>query len=88
MPRNFRLTYVYSAHHGPHDLAVKEWASGGADGRPRSRIEVAKSLGIDFQLVPNLSIDDGINAARAIMSQCWFDETKSLAGLLALSSLP
>jgi len=78
--------YVYSAHHGPHDLAVKEWASGGADGRPRSRIEVAKSLGIDFQLVPNLSIDDGINAARAIMSQCWFDETKCARGLLALSS--
>lgn len=78
--------YVYSAHHGPHDLQVKEWASGGADGRPRSRVEVAKSLGIDFQLVPNLSIDDGINAARSFIGQCWFDAGKCERGLLALSS--
>lgn len=78
--------YVYSAHHGPHDLQVKEWAQGGADGKPRSRIEVAKSLGIAFQIVPNLSIDDGINAARSFIGACWFDAVKCERGLMALAS--
>ena len=78
--------YVYKAHHGPHDLQVREWASGGEDGRPRSRIEVAKSLGIDFHIVPNLSLDDGINAARSMIPRCWFDREKCKRGLDALSS--
>jgi len=78
--------YVYSGHHGPHDLQVKEWASGGVDGRPRSRLEVAKSLGIDFQIVPNMSLDDGINAVRSFLAQCWFDQAKCERGLLALTS--
>jgi phage terminase large subunit len=78
--------YVYSAHHGPHDLQVREWASGGADGQPKSRLEIAKSLGINFQIVPNLSVDDGINAARIFMAQCWFDADKCNRGLLALAS--
>jgi hypothetical protein len=78
--------YVYSEHHGPHDLQVKEWASGGKDGEPKTRIEVAKSLGIAFRIVPNISIDDGINAARDILARCWFDEEKCQRGLLALAS--
>jgi hypothetical protein len=79
-------TYVYSQHHGPHDLAVKEWASGGRDGRPLSRLEVAASLGIKFDIVPNLSIDDGINAARGFIQMCWFDAEKCKRGLSALAS--
>jgi phage terminase large subunit len=78
--------YVYSAHHGPHDLQVREWASGGADGTPKSRIEVAKSLGINFQIVPDMSVDDGINAARSIIASCWFDSEKCARGLSALAS--
>ena len=78
--------YMYAGHHGPHDLQVREWASGGSDGRPRSRIEIAKSLGINFQIVPNLSLDDGINAARAFIAQCWFDRDKCKRGLDALAS--
>ena len=78
--------YVYAAHHGPHDLEVREWAQAGKEGEPKSRIEVAKSLGIAFQIVPNLSVDDGINAARAIMARCWFDQEKCARGLNALAS--
>jgi len=78
--------YVYAAHHGPHDLEVREWAQGGKDGEPKSRIEIAKSLGIVFQIVPNMSVDDGINAARAITARCWFDADKCARGLSALAS--
>lgn len=78
--------YIYIGHHGPHDLEVREWAQAGAEGEPKTRKQIAKALGIDFQLVPNLGIDDGIEAARAIMSRCYFDAEKCKRGLSALSS--
>jgi hypothetical protein len=78
--------YVYSAHHGPHDLEVREWAQAGADGEPKTRKQIAKALGIDFQLVPDLSIADGIEAARNIIARCYFDAEKCKRGLSALAS--
>lgn len=78
--------YVYTAHHGPHDLQVREWGNAAEDGRPRARIDSAAQLGIKFQIVPNLSVDDGINAVRSILSMCWFDAEKCKRGLAALES--
>lgn len=78
--------YVYLSHNGPHDLEVREWASGGTVGRPLSRRETAKALGIDFRIVPNMTIDDGINAARAFLPRCRFDKTRCERGLSALAS--
>lgn len=72
--------YVYSKHHAPHDIEVRELGSG------RSRKETAFSLGIVFQVVPNLPIEDGIEAARSILARCWFDKEKCERGLNALSS--
>jgi len=72
--------YIYSQHHAPHDIEVRELGSG------RSRREVAQSLGITFQVVPNISVEDGIEAARAILSRCWFDKLKCERGLNALAS--
>ena len=72
--------YVYSKHHAPHDIEVRELGSG------RSRKETAASLGIVFQVVPNLPIEDGIEAARSIIARCWFDKQKCERGLNALSS--
>jgi hypothetical protein len=78
--------YVYTAPHGPHDLEVREWAQAGAEGEPKTRKQIAKALGIDFQLVPDISIDDGIEAGRAIMARCYFDAEKCKRGLSALAS--
>lgn len=72
--------YVYSAHHAPHDIEVRELGSG------RSRKEVAQNLGIVFQVVPNISIEDGIEASRSILGRCWFDREKTQRGLNALAS--
>lgn len=72
--------YVYSRHHAPHDIEVRELGSG------RSRREIAQNLGISFDVVPNISIEDGIEAARALLSRCWFDKTKCERGLNALAS--
>lgn len=72
--------YVYGEHYAPHDIQVRELGTG------RSRLEVAETLGINFEVVPNLPIDDGIEAARSIFSRCWFDEEKCQQGVDALAS--
>jgi len=73
-----RKGYVYGEHWAPHDIAVKEFASG------RSRLEAAASLGIKFKMAPNVPLEDGIHAARMLFPRCWFDDTKCAAGLEAL----
>ena len=70
--------YKYGDHWAPHDIQVRELGSG------KSRIETAKLLGIQFRIVPNLSIDDGINAVRNTIPRCWIDAKKCELGLQAL----
>lgn len=70
--------YVYGDHYAPHDIKIREYGSG------KSRIETARSLGINFKIAPKLQIEDGINAARVLLSRCWFDEEKCKVGLECL----
>lgn len=70
--------YVYGTHWAPHDIQVRELASG------RSRLESAASLGIRFQIAPQVDVEDGIHAARMLLPRCWFDAEKCKAGLEAL----
>ena len=72
--------YLYRRHYAPHDIAVRELGTG------KSRIEVAKNLGIKFEIGANLGIDEGINASRQIFSQCWFDKDKTYRGVNALKN--
>jgi len=60
--------YVYETHYGPHDIEVRELTSG------RSRLETARSLGIQFQVTPRVqNIAERIYAARSIFPLVWFD---------------
>lgn len=70
--------YIYGKHFAPHDIAVRELGTG------KSRQEVAAGLGIRFTVLPALSVEDGINAARSIFNRCWFEENKCHRGLDAL----
>ena len=70
--------YLYDTHYLPHDANVRELGTG------VSRVETAQSLGMRTSIVPKLSIDDGINAVRMILSRCWFDHEKCKDGLDAL----
>ena len=72
--------YVYKAHHAPHDIQVREFTTG------KTRLEVARELGIRFIIVPKLSVDDGIQAVRNILPRCIFDSLKCQKGLEALAS--
>lgn len=73
--------YVYKEHFAPHDIQVRELSSG------NSRLEIARSLGINFTVIPNLlSIDDGINAVRGTLANCWFDKERCKQGILAVKN--
>lgn len=71
--------YTYGQHWAPHDIQVRELASG------RSRLETAASLGIKFQIAPNIGLEDGIHAVRLFLPKCWFDAERCKAGIEALS---
>ena len=70
--------YVYSHHIFPHDVAARELTSG------KSREEVLRELGISVTIAPKLSVDDGIQAVRAALPNCWFDADKCERGIEAL----
>jgi hypothetical protein len=61
--------YTYGKHFAPHDIQVRELGTG------KSRLEVAKELGISFEIVPNISIQDGIDAGRRFFQKLWVDQT-------------
>lgn len=72
--------YVYGNHFAPHDISVREIGTG------KSRLEVATSLGINFITAPKLEIEEGINAARLIFNQCWFDKDLCYRGIQCLKN--
>lgn len=59
--------YKYGRHIAPHDIRVRELGTG------KSRLETARSLGVRFDIAPNIPVQDGINAVRTILPLCWFD---------------
>jgi hypothetical protein len=67
--------YVYGTHWAPHDIQVRELGSG------KSRVDIAAGLGLKFRVAPNISVVDGIQAARLLLGRCWFDQVKTVRGL-------
>lgn len=71
--------YVYGQHWAPHDIEVRELGTG------KSRREVAKALGLTFQVVPDIGLMDGIEAARLLFPRCWFDAERCKVGIEGLT---
>lgn len=69
---------ILGQHYAPHDISVRELGTG------KSRLETARKLGINFRVVPRLTIEDGIHATRAILPKCYFEQTETKDGLNAL----
>jgi hypothetical protein len=61
------LDYIWGEHWGPWDLKVREMSSG------MSRLDIAAELGIHFNVVPKMPVQDGVNAVRSIMNRVWID---------------
>lgn len=70
--------YVYGRDYLPHDGRAKQLGTG------KSIEEQMTSMGRRIVIVPRLSVADGISAARAVFSACWFDADKCSDGLQAL----
>jgi len=70
--------YLYGKHYAPHDIEVRELTSG------KSRREAAKEMGIKFKIVGRHEIEDGIEAVRMLLPQCYFDEGHCEYGIEAL----
>lgn len=72
--------YIYGNHFGPHDLEATDIGTG------KTRIESAKTFGIKFKIVPDIGIDDGINAGQVALSQLWVDKEKCKEWLKAMKN--
>ena len=57
--------YVFGKHFGPHDLETTDVGSG------KTRIETARGLGLKFELVPDWSLEDGINAVPLFLDHLY-----------------
>ena len=70
--------YIYECHCLPHDAQAKQLGTG------KSVQELMTAAGFKVRIVPKLSILDGINAARTIFPQVWFDSERCADGIQAL----
>jgi hypothetical protein len=73
--------YNYGKHYLPHDARAKTLAAQG-----KSIIEqMAEYLGINnLAIVPDLSVQDGIQAVRQMLTNTWFDAERCDEGMEAL----
>jgi len=69
--------YAITEHLVPHDALVREFAG-------KSRLELARSLGMRMRVVTKLPKADQINAGRALLSRVWADAEKCDYGLQGL----
>lgn len=70
--------YVYGTHWLPHDAQNKQLH------HPLSIEGQMREAGNRVRIVPKLSLADGINAARSIFPNAWFDGEKCVDGINAL----
>lgn len=70
--------YIWGEHYAPFDIQVREMSTG------MSRLEIAAQLGIHFNVVQRMGIQDGINAIRSIFNRLWFDKTACDQGIQCL----
>jgi hypothetical protein len=73
-----RYNWKHGDDYVPHDAKVKELGTG------RTRVETMKRLGLAPLLVPDHSVQDGINAVRRLLPICVFHPRCEDVGIAAL----
>lgn len=71
--------YKYGKHWLPLDARAESLASNG-----KSTVEQLFALGVRGTIIPKLSVQDSIQAARMIFPACWFDAEKCFHGIESL----
>lgn len=72
--------YVYGYHFGPHDLEAHDVSTG------KTRRETALYLGIRFDIVPNVSIEDGINSATLTLGRLFVDKERGSKFIISMKN--
>ena len=72
--------YLYGRDYLPWDIGTHAALMG----HGKSIEGIMTGLGRKVEIVPKLNVADGINAARTIFPQCWFDGEKCADGINAL----
>lgn len=72
--------YNYGTIWLPHDARARNFQTG------VSTIEQMLSFGWDCQIVPSLKLQDGIQAVRKLLPNCWFDEKSTYKGVQCLKA--
>lgn len=73
--------FSYGDHWGPHDIEVRELGTG------KSRREVAREMGLNFQACQRPGTkEDAIEAARKLLAYSWFDKDHCAKGIDALAA--
>jgi len=70
--------WKYDKHVFPHDVRVRSLDTG------RTRVEALESLGIEAEIMPQQRVEDGIEAVRRQLANCWFDDLHCKRGIDAL----
>lgn len=73
-----KLGMPVAAWYMPHDIAVRELGTG------RSRLEIARELGIEVAPASKLTLADGIEAVRSLLPIMVFDRRRCATGIDAL----
>ena len=73
--------WIMGKYIAPHDLMVREWGGGAI-----TRYEKARQLGINFTILPQTSIEDGIDNVRSLFSKFWIDSVKCKSLIDALEN--
>ena len=67
-------------HIMPHDVNVRELQTG------KSRYQFLTEAGLEIEVAPKSSVEDGIQAVRRILPNCWFNKDKTRSGLECLQN--
>ena len=70
--------WLYGTHVVPHDAKVRSSDSG------NTRVETLANLGIKVHVMPQAKVEDGIEAVRRMLPNCWFDDMHCRRGIDAL----
>jgi len=70
--------YQYSHHVFPHDVKARSLDTG------KTRVQTLQTLGIEPHVMAADRVEDGIEAVRRMLKNCWFDELRCKRGLDAL----
>lgn len=75
--------YIYGTHYAPWDVTAQ-----GPNGRSiqtgRDFVEVARDVGIKFEIIEKCSINAGIQEVQGILDRCWFDINRCDYGIRCL----